>query len=96
MDRQERPPLEKIPCQKSNRINGSSIRGPRLIYGKLQVTSRYRSGTLGGLVLGVQKTSWGRNFEFRQLLLECLGIENMATPTASPLSVAFQLWPSLV
>ena len=66
-----------------------------LIYGELQVTSRYRSGTPGGLGPGVQKTSRSGNFEFCQLLLVCLGIGNMATPTASPPSVAFQLWPSL-
>ena len=65
------------------------------IYGELQVTSRYRSGTLGGLVPGVQKNSWSHNFEFRQLLLVCLGMGNMEMPTASPPSVAFQLWPSL-
>ena len=65
------------------------------IYGELQVTSRYRSGTLGGLVPDAQKTSQSHNFEFLQLLLTCLGMENMAMPTASPPSVAFQLWTSL-
>ena len=34
------------------------------IYGELQVTSRYRSGTLGGLGPAAQKTSWSGNFEF--------------------------------
>ena len=66
------------------------------IYGELQVTSRYRSGTPSGLGPGAQKTSRSGNFEFCQLLLVCLGMGNMAMPTAPPPSVAFQLWPSLV
>ena len=60
------------------------------IYGELQVTSRYRLGTPGGLGPDAQKTLWSRNFVFRQLLLACLGMENMATPIASPLSMAFR------
>ena len=66
------------------------------IYGTLQVTSRYRLGTLGGLGPDAQKTSRSGNFEFCQLLLAYLGMGNMAMPTTSPSSVAFQLWPSLV
>ena len=66
------------------------------IYGELQVTSRYRSRTPGGLGPGAQKTSRSGNFEFYQLLLVCLGMGNMETPTTSPLSMAFQLWTSLV
>ena len=65
------------------------------ICGKLQVTSRYRLGTPGGLVPGAQKTSQSGNFEFCQLLLVCLGMGNMAMPITSPPSMAFQLWPSL-
>ena len=94
MDRRERPPLAKIPHHESNGINSSSIGGRASIYGELQVTSRYRSGTPGGLVLGAQKTSQSSNFEFCQLLLACLGMGNMATLIASPLSVDFQVWPS--
>ena len=60
-----------------------------LIYGELQVTSRYRLGTPGGLVLDAQKTSRSHNFEFHQLLLVCLGMGNMTLPTAPPPSVAF-------
>ena len=59
------------------------------IYGELQVTSKYRSETPVGLEPGSQKTSRSHNFEFRQLLLACLGMENMATPTTSPLFVDF-------
>ena len=65
------------------------------IYGELQVTSKYRLGTPGGLGPGAQKTSRSGNFEFCQLLLVCLGMGNMAMPTASPPDVAFHLWPSL-
>ena len=65
------------------------------IYGELQVTSRYHSGTLDGLMPSAQKTSQSRNFEFRQLLLACLGMGNVETPTKSPPSVDFQVWPSL-
>ena len=59
------------------------------IYGELQVTSRYHSGTPGGLGPGAQKTSRSGNFEFCQLLLVCLGMGNMAMPTTSPPFMAF-------
>ena len=65
------------------------------IYGELQVTSRYRLGTPGGLGPGAQKTSQSGNFEFCQLLLVCLGMGNMEMPTTSPPFVDFQLWASL-
>ena len=64
-------------------------------YGELQVTSRYGSGTPGGLGPDAQKTSRSGNFEFCQLLLVCLGMGNMAMPTVPPPYVAFQLWSSL-
>ena len=83
MDRRERPPLAKISRHKSNGIDGSSI------YGELQVTSRYRSMTPSGLGPDAQKTSRSSNFEFCQLLLVCLGMGNMAMPTARPPSVDF-------
>ena len=67
-----------------------------MFYGELHVTSRYRSGTLGGHVLGAQKTSWNHNFGFRLLLLACLGMGNMENPTTSPPCESFQVWPSLV
>ena len=60
-----------------------------LIYGELQVTSRYRSGTPHGIGPVAQKTSRSGNFEFCQLLLVCLGMGNMAMPTASPPSMSF-------
>ena len=90
MERRERDPLAKIPCHESNGIEYLSI------YGELQVTSRYRLGTPGGLGPSGKKTSQSGNFEFCQLLLACLGMGNMASPTVSPPFVAFQIWPSLV
>ena len=96
MDRRERPPLAKIPRHESNGIDGLSIGGSSIdlwrVAGHLQIPL----GTLGGLVPGAQKTSLIRNFVFRQLLLACLGMGNMAMPTASPPSMAFQIWPLLV
>ena len=96
MDRRESPP----PKLKSHVMNPTESTVHRSearasIYGKLQVTSRYRLGTPGGLGPDAQKTSRSGNFEFYELLLVCLGMGNMAMPTASPPSVAFQLWTSL-
>ena len=59
------------------------------IYGELQVTSIYRSGTPSGLGPGAQKTSKSGNFEIFHLLLVCLGMGNMAMPAASPPSMDF-------
>ena len=83
MDRRERPPLAKIPRHESNEIDGSSIGGLSIDLWRVEVTSRYHSGTPGGLGPGAQKTSQSGNFEFCQLLLVCLGMGNMAMPTAS-------------
>ena len=79
-------PTESTVCQSEARAS---------IYGELQVTSRYHSGTPGGLGPDAQKTSRSGNFEFYQLLLVCFGMVNMETPTANPPFVDFQVWPSL-
>ena len=62
-----------------------------LIYGELHVTSRYHSGTLGGLVPSAQKMPGSHNFEFRQILLVCLGMGNMGTPIIAPPCMVFQV-----
>ena len=95
MDRRESPPQLKShvtnPTESTVRLSEALAS----IYGELQVTSRYRSGTPGGLGPGAKKTSRSGNFEFCQLLIVCLGMGNMAMPKASLPSMDFQLWPSL-
>ena len=91
----ERPPLAKIPHHESNGIDGSSIEGPSidlwLVTPHLQILFKDTQWTWARCT----KTSRSGNFEFCQLLLVCLGMGNMAMPTASPPSMDFQIWPSL-
>ena len=85
----EAPPWIKSHVTNPTKLTFRRSKAQASIYGKLQVTSRYHSGTLGGLGPGAKKNSRSGNFEFHQLLVACFGMGNMAMPTASPPSVAF-------
>ena len=95
MDRKERPPPVKIPHHESNEINGSSIGGSIInlwqVSGHLHISFMDIRWTSAGC----EKISWNHNFEFRHILLVCLGMGNMGTPTTTPLCVVFQFYPSL-